>query len=141
MENPNLWTEEASQEFMDYGRYFVPARETQLQLLSSLIPSCKDRFEVIELACGEGLLAETILQQHPTAVVHGYDGSPAMLEKAQSRLAPFAARFVPHEFDLFDYHWRKVTHFVHAVVSSLTIHHLDVQKTVKAKAVRKCFVE
>ena len=125
MEKQNEWTEESSQDFMDYGRYFVPARETQLHLISRLIPPRDDTFEVIELACGEGLLAEAILQQHPTATVHGYDGSPAMLAKAQARLAPFGSHFFAHEFDLFDYHWRKVTHFVHAVVSSLVIHHLD----------------
>jgi tRNA (cmo5U34)-methyltransferase len=125
MTNQNEWTEESSQEFMDYGRYFVPARETQWQLIRSLIPPQDDTFEVIELACGEGLLAEAILQQHPQAIVHGYDGSPAMLQKAQDLLSHFGSRFFAHEFDLFDYHWRKVTHFVHAVVSSLAIHHLD----------------
>ena len=125
MENKNLWTEEASQEFMDYGRYYVPSRETQLKIISSLIPPREERFEVMELACGEGLLAEAILQRHDTAVVHGYDGSPTMLTKAKARLAPFGTRFLTQEFDLFDYHWRKVTHFFHAVVSSLAIHHLD----------------
>lgn len=125
MESQNQWTEEASQEFMDYGRYYVPARETQHQLISSLIPPRQEAFEVIELACGEGILAETILQQHPTAIVHGYDGSPAMLAKSETRLSTFGSRFLPQAFDLFDYHWRKMTHFVHAVVSSLAIHHLD----------------
>jgi tRNA (cmo5U34)-methyltransferase len=125
MERQNEWTEEASQGFMDYGRYYVPSRETQLQLISSLIPARDDTFKVIELACGEGLLAEAILQQHPTAILNGYDGSPAMLAKAQERLSSFGSRFLTQEFDLFDYHWRKVTHFVHAVVSSLTIHHLN----------------
>ena len=128
MKSQNEWTEESSQVFMDYGRYFVPARETQFQLISQLIPPRDDDFEVIELACGEGLLAETILQRHPTSIIHGYDGSPAMLKKAQARLADFGPRFFAHEFDLFDYHWRKVTHFVHAVVSSLVIHHLDGQQ-------------
>jgi tRNA (cmo5U34)-methyltransferase len=121
----NEWTEEASREFMDYGRYFVPGRETQLQLISHLIPSRQAAFEVLDLACGEGLLAEAILQHHPQAIVHGYDGSPAMLAKAEARLAAFGPRFYAHEFDLFDYRWRQVNHFVHAVVSSLAIHHLD----------------
>ena len=125
MTSQNEWTEEASQEFIDYGRYYVPARETQLNIISSLIPPRADDFEVIELACGEGLLAEAILQQHPTATVQGYDGSPAMLARAQRRLTAFGSRFITHEFDLFDYHWRKVNHFVHAIVSSLAVHHLD----------------
>jgi tRNA (cmo5U34)-methyltransferase len=128
MKSQNEWTEESSQAFMDYGRYFVPARETQLQLISQLIPPRDNDFEVIELACGEGLLSEAILQRHPTSIIHGYDGSPAMLKKAQARLADFGSRFFGHEFDLFDYHWRKVTHFVQAVVSSLAIHHLDGQQ-------------
>jgi tRNA (cmo5U34)-methyltransferase len=124
-EKRNLWNEKASQEFMDYGRYLVPGRETQLQLISQLIPSSGAAFEVMDLACGEGLLAEAILQQHPQAIVHGYDGSPAMLARAQARLAAFGPRFFAHKFNLFDYNWRQVNHFVHAVVSSLAIHHLD----------------
>lgn len=118
------WREEDSQTFIDYGRYFVPEREKQIQLISDLIPVGERPFTVLELACGEGLLAEAILANHPQSVVHGYDGSPLMLARAQARLARFGNRFRTRQFDLFADEWR-VGEVVQAIVSSLTIHHLD----------------
>lgn len=125
------WREADSQTFIDYGRYFVPDREKQIQLISDLIPPRAEPFTVLELACGEGLLAEAILQNHPRSTVYGYDGSPLMLERAQARLARFGDRFRTRQFDLFSDAWRvevgrqPSATAVHAIVSSLTIHHLD----------------
>jgi tRNA (cmo5U34)-methyltransferase len=125
------WREEDSQTFLDYGRYFVPEREKQIQLISDLIPAWERPFTVLELACGEGLLVEAILTNHPQSTVHGYDGSPLMLERAQARLARFGDRFRTRQFDLFSDEWRvgagrlPSATAVHAIVSSLTIHHLD----------------
>lgn len=119
------WQEKDSQTFIDYGRYFVPEREKQIQLISDLIPVGERPFTILELACGEGLLAEAILTSHPQSVVHGYDGSPLMLARAEARLARFEERFQTREFDLFAEEWRVVETAVQAIVSSLTIHHLD----------------
>jgi trans-aconitate methyltransferase len=102
----NNWREKDSQTFIDYGRYFVPDRERQIQLISDLIPAWERPFIVLELACGEGLLAEVILSNHPQSEIHGFDGSPLMLERAQSRLARFGKRFRTQEFDLFSEEWR-----------------------------------
>ena len=33
------WSEENSQEFIDYGRYFVPERETQMAIINRLMPA------------------------------------------------------------------------------------------------------
>ncbi len=119
------WSEENSQTFLDYGRYFVPEREHQLAIIATLIPPRDEPFTVVELCCGEGLLAETILKQRPTSTILGYDGSPAMLEKARQRLAAFGERFQTRHFDLTAPTWRQFEQPVHAVVSSLAIHHLD----------------
>jgi len=51
-----LWSEETSQTFLDYGRYFVPAREHQIETVCDLIPASNHPFTVFELCCGEGLL-------------------------------------------------------------------------------------
>jgi tRNA (cmo5U34)-methyltransferase len=119
------WNEEASQEFIDNGRYFVPERETQMQTVCGLIPPRFEPFHVLELCCGEGLLAEAILKQYSAAIVHGYDGSPAMLAAARQKLAAYGERFDTQQFELGDAAWRIVPWSLHAVVSSLAIHHLD----------------
>jgi len=119
------WNEDSSQVFIDYGCYFVPAREQQMAIICALIPPRDASFCVLELCCGEGLLAQAILQQFPHSTVHGFDGSHQMLAAAQQRLAALGDRFVPQRFDLFARNWRRPDWQAHAVVSSLAIHHLD----------------
>ena len=119
------WQESDSQDFIDYGRYFVPQREYQLQTITDLIPMPNGPAHILELSCGEGLLAEVLLARFPTVTLHGYDLSPAMLQQAQARLAHFGERFVPRQFDLTESEWRTGKPAFHAVVSSLTVHHLD----------------
>ena len=109
MENPdnsNQWNESLSQEFIDYGRYFVPERERQMEIIVELLPRLDSDSTVIELCCGEGLLAEAILTCHPNVTVHGLDGSAEMLRAAQKRLTSFNDRFQPRQFDLADHTWR-----------------------------------
>ena len=119
------WSENDSQKFIDFGRYFVPNRELQIATICDLIPKRDEPFNVLELSCGEGLLAEAVLQRFPTSTVYGYDLSPVMLQRAQQRLAVYGERFKTKQFDLADDSWRSPAWPVHAVVSSLTIHHLD----------------
>lgn len=123
--NNFVWQESDSQDFIDYGRYFVPQREAQLQMIADLIPQPTGEAHILELSCGEGLLAQTLLRRFPTVTVHGYDISPAMLEQAQLRLAHFGQRFVTRQFDLNKTDWRTGQPTYHAIVSSLTVHHLD----------------
>lgn len=119
------WQENDSHLFIDYGRYFVPERETQIQIICDLIPPRPAPFHILELCCGEGLLAAALLAQFPGATVHGYDGSPQMLQKARERLAEYGNRFETKQFDLATRDWRRPAWPVHAVVSSLAVHHLD----------------
>ena len=119
------WSEQDSQAFIDFGHYFVPERDTQLQLLCALIPPVSSPCHIWELCCGEGILAQVLLERIPHSIVHGYDGSPAMLQRAQSRLVQYGTRFEAQHFDIFARHWRQPPWPVHAVVSSLALHHLD----------------
>ncbi len=122
---PTLWDESDSQTFIDYGRYFIPQREAQIQTIGDLIPVQDKPFHILELSCGEGVLAESLLTRFPQATLHGYDISDEMLKATSARLAPFGGRFQPGYFELSDLSWRKTDQSFHAVVSSLTIHHLD----------------
>ncbi len=122
------WSEENSQYFVDYGAYFVPDRAVQIETMCALIPARREPFHVVELCCGEGLLARAILERFPSACLHGYDGSRTMLEKARTALQPFGERATLHEFDLAAAGWRSFSWPVQAVVSSLAIHHLNGQQ-------------
>ena len=123
--DPAHWDEGHTQSFIELGRYVVPEREYQIETMCDLIPPATANLNIMELCCGEGLLAEAMLTRFPTCTVFGYDGSEGMLDGARKRLASFGERFQPVGFDLADRVWRKPAAPVHAVVSSLTIHHLD----------------
>jgi tRNA (cmo5U34)-methyltransferase len=125
MSDAPTWSEADSQSFIDYGHYFVPERERQVAAVAALIPPHHGPFTALDLACGEGLLAEALLARFPQATVIGLDGSPAMLARAAARLAPFGQRFQTRVFSLADRSWRAPAASAHAIVSSLSIHHLD----------------
>jgi len=120
-----VWSEQLSRQFLDYGRYFVPDRERQIAIVVGLMPARDAPLPVLELCCGEGLLAEALLERYPACQVTGLDGSAEMLRRARKRLARFGPRFQAGEFDLAATSWRKPGCPIHAVVSSLAIHHLD----------------
>lgn len=133
----NHWDEDNSQVFIDYGRYFVPQREMQMQVLTGLVPQPDldkpGSFQILELCCGEGLLAEALITGYPGAYYTGLDGSPEMLRLAAVRLDELlrvekkttGGRYRFAEFDLASRDWRTGETRYQAVVSSLAVHHLD----------------
>lgn len=124
-----MWDEDLSKKFIQYGRYFVPEREFQLHTLVGLIPDPGSPFNVMELCCGDGTLAEIVLERFSACTVYGLDGSQEMLAAAAARLAQYGGRFQPVLFDLPSSDWRATSFRLGAVLSSLAIHHLaDEQK-------------
>lgn len=119
------WDEEDSQFFIDYGRYFVPERETQIEIICDLIPTIDGLQHVVDLCCGEGVLCRAILDRFPIYHVHGLDISSTMLEAATQALSGYGERFDAQIFDLPNHSWRTFPWPLRAVVSSLAIHHLD----------------
>jgi tRNA (cmo5U34)-methyltransferase len=119
------WGANASQLFIDYGRYFVPEREQQIETICDVVPPREGSFNILELCCGAGLLAGALLERFSNCTVYGYDGSPEMLDTARANLERYGERFQTLRFDLADSAWRKPSFSIHAVVSSLAIHHLD----------------
>ena len=114
-----------SQRYLDYGRYFVPAREQQMRIMVDLLKGLLQPCIVLEVCCGEGLLAEMLLADLTGATYLGLDGSDLMLERASRRLSRFGSRVKLGKFELADRSWRRPEHPVNGVVSSLAIHHLD----------------
>jgi len=111
--------------YLEHAALFVPERELQIETICDLIPDAPAGALVVELCCGEGLLAHAVLLRHPNCRLLALDGSPGMLARASERLAEFGSRVELREFDLVDAGWRHFAEPLHAVVSSLTIHHLD----------------
>ena len=125
--NPPGWSEETSNQFVDYGDYFVPERAAQIETVCGLIPPPLPgpHQHVVELCCGEGHLSAALLARLPDITIHAYDRSPAMLAKAAQRLENFAGRYATREIDIAADDWRRFPWPVRAFVSSLAVHHLD----------------
>jgi trans-aconitate methyltransferase len=127
--NSAEWDEDSSRLFMDYGRYFVPERELQIKTICDLMePPREGPFHILELCSGEGLLAEALLKRFPEAIIHGFDGSDAMLAASARRLAHYGERFAPRPFNLHAREWRESEWPLQAIVSSLAVHHLDAEE-------------
>ncbi len=131
------WSEENSRFFLNYARYIIPDRDTQIRILASLVPDPGKPFDILELACGQGLLAGALLEKFPACTVYGLDGSHEMLQTARQHLAAFGERVLPGKFDLAAQDWRRSEPLYQAVVSSLAIHHLD--DTGKARLFRDVY--
>jgi tRNA (cmo5U34)-methyltransferase len=104
----------------------VPRRAEQIATLLSLFPfGVDERFEAIELGCGEGYLSASLLACYPRATVLALDGSDQMLERARARLAVFGDRAAVRSFDLESDEWLEHVDEGDVVVSSLCLHHLN----------------
>jgi len=119
------WSEKNSQTFIDFGKYFVPDREEQINIICELIPRLEKNSRILELCCGEGLLAGALLERYQNSIVIGMDGSPTMLAQASDNLKAFNDRFMARRFKLAERDWRTTDPLYCAIVSSLAIHHLD----------------
>lgn len=119
------WEERNSQDFIDYGKYFVPDREIQINCICEVIPPPSESACILDLCCGEGLLTRALLDKFPESHVYGLDGSPKMIAHIEKALAAYGDRFKAKQFDLAANDWREFSFPVHAIVSSLAIHHLD----------------
>ena len=67
------WSEETSRLFIDYGRYFAPERDPQMRIVAALLSYLEGSCVILELCCGEGLLAQVLLDSFPAFTVHGVD--------------------------------------------------------------------
>jgi tRNA (cmo5U34)-methyltransferase len=117
------WSENSSERFIQLGEFLVPHRDVQLDAICAMVP--EEPGLVVELSCGEGLLAERILERFPASRVRALDRSPAMLEAAARRLERFGDRQEVASFEIADTAWRSGLRDCAAVVSSLAVHHLD----------------
>jgi tRNA (cmo5U34)-methyltransferase len=119
------WQEQDSDDFIELGEYFVPERQVQMDVVTSVIAEPREPAEILDLCCGQGRLSGALLEAFPAATVVGLDLSTAMLDAARRDLADYGPRFRTEQFDLAERDWRTRTVAPAAVVSSLAVHHLD----------------
>jgi tRNA (cmo5U34)-methyltransferase len=125
-DRPDVWTETDSRDFIDLAETAVPAREEQTEMLLQLVPATQDEdLRAVELACGEGILAERFLERFPHARLTAFDGSSLMLEAAHRRLRRFGERVEVCEFELGSETWlAQIEGSLKCALSSLAVHHL-----------------
>lgn len=123
----NQWSEDNSTTFLDMAELFVPGRVEQTTTLLHLIPAQTDEeFTVVELAAGEGVLAQAILEKFPQCRYIALDGSAVMREQLAQKLERFSSRVEIRPFDLADQEWRSTLPSpMRCVLSSLCVHHLS----------------
>jgi tRNA (cmo5U34)-methyltransferase len=123
----NRWSESESNLFLNLAEIFVPSRGEQTSALLQLIPAeTSEQFTVVELAAGEGVLAEAMLEGFPRCHYIALDGSEAMRARIRQRLARFSERLEIRPFELEAADWRaELPDQVRCVLSSLCVHHLD----------------
>ena len=122
----DVWTETDSHDFLDLAEVAVPGRTEQIEMLLQLVPAEeREDFQAVELACGEGLLAERLLDRFPRARLTAFDGSDVMLNAASKRLARFRDRVEVRKFELGSQAWlASAEGTLRCALSSLAIHHL-----------------
>lgn len=119
------WTDTDTEIFIKYGHCFVPEREKQFQVVSRLLSQLTASPHIVEISCGPGLLAESIMNSIPGARMTLLDASSAMLEEASHRLAQHKEQINTQLFDIHDKEWRHFSEPVDAFISSLAVHHLS----------------
>jgi ubiquinone/menaquinone biosynthesis C-methylase UbiE len=79
---------------------------------------------VADLGCGDGAIAQAILNHYPQAQVTAIDFSEPMLEQAKQRLQPYGDRVTLIQADLYNPDWQTGLGSFDAVLSGYCIHHL-----------------
>ncbi|HYB00581.1 MAG TPA: class I SAM-dependent methyltransferase [Ktedonobacteraceae bacterium] len=122
----NQWSEGDSEIFIDLAEIFVPGRREQMDALLDLIPARDDeRFTVVELASGEGALAQAVLKRFHACQYVALDGSEVMRQHMGEKLRQFGDRLEIRPFEWTQQDWRdNLPRPLRCVVSSLSVHHL-----------------
>jgi len=131
------WTETDSSTYCDIADVAVPRRAEMMDRIITAVPFARaEAFRIVEIGCGDGRLAASLLETFPQATITAFDGSDAMRERAAARLATFGRRARVRPFKLETLDWWDQMFGVDLVVSSLCLHHLnDAKKQYLYKAV------
>jgi len=97
----------------------IPCNDAFYRKAIELVPA--GALRILDLGAGSGILSELVRRHHPAARVHLLDFSAAMLDRARTRLA--GDDMV--SFEVADYSTAPLGEGWDAIVSALSIHHLE----------------
>jgi tRNA (cmo5U34)-methyltransferase len=116
-------------------RQLVPDFDDFYGTIVDALPYEQDAaFRVLDIGAGTGLLSALVARAFPRARITLVDVSPEMLEVARRRFTGESSRF---ELRVMDYERETLAGGYDAVVSALSIHHLDASG--KRKLFRKVY--
>jgi tRNA (cmo5U34)-methyltransferase len=117
---------EVARRFLEGRRAAIPFGGAQLEMMLHLVAHFRpDPARIVDLGCGDGLLARLLLERCPKATALLLDHSPPMLDRAREAMAPFGARCEIRLADLNTPLQEQVREPVDAIVSGYAIHHLE----------------
>ena len=97
---------------------------------------------LIDLGCGDGLVAHSLLENRPFQSYIGVDGSAQALALAKSELAPYGDRIALYEADFRDYLSTTGPACCDVLLVSFALHHLiDSEKAIFLRDSRRAIAE
>jgi tRNA (cmo5U34)-methyltransferase len=103
-----------------------PGRAAHLEMLITLLGLVQaDGLRVLDLGCGDGVVAEMVLTRLPGSYIAGVDLSPPMLEAAAARLAAYPGRYALYRRSLQDSSPLSDEPPFDAAIAVQSVHHLD----------------
>jgi tRNA (cmo5U34)-methyltransferase len=103
-----------------------PGRSEHLERLITLLGQVQpEGLRVLDLGCGDGMVAELVLTHLPGSYVAGVDLSPPMLEAAAARLAAYPGRYALYRRSLQDSTPLAGEAPFDAAIAVQSVHHLD----------------
>jgi ubiquinone/menaquinone biosynthesis C-methylase UbiE len=126
MRSDTVWQNQALvDQFLTGVRGAIPFARDQITLALRLLDHTGIPVErVADLGCGDGTIAQAILNHYPTAQVTALDFSTPMLEQAARRLQPYGDRVRLVQADLYMPDWCTTLEPCDAILSGYCIHHL-----------------
>jgi tRNA (cmo5U34)-methyltransferase len=123
------WSQaEYAAQYRDEADHYIPERATMLQVVSSFYRNLvrgPGKVRVLDLGCGDGILAETLCIADPEIEVTVTDGSTDMLDAARARLCGRpVSEFCPITFEeIIDGRFQREPFDL--IASAFAIHHLE----------------
>ncbi|MFQ5400643.1 MAG: class I SAM-dependent methyltransferase [Anaerolineae bacterium] len=130
-----VWqTAELTATFLTGVRSAIPLAQEQIAVMLRLIRAARPAVNlVLDLGCGDGILGQAVLDQHPEAQGVFLDFSPPMLDAARKRLAGYGRALIAN-VDYGQTDWRArldeivsghfaVSDGFDVIVSGYSIHH------------------
>lgn len=123
-----VWqADELTQTYLSGVRGAIPLAQVQIEVMLRLIGAARPEVTaVLDLGCGDGILGQAVMDQHPEATGVFIDFSAPMLAAAQERLQGYARAHIL-QLDYGDERWAAALpsgiEQYEVIVSGFSIHH------------------